>query len=159
MTAADETLTLGFFAYRPKELLQQRWQPLIDHLSAQLPGKRLELRLLDQTQMQQALTDGELDFVFTNPSHYIRLRAQTELTGAIATQVSLENALPTAVLAGVVVRQKARTDLRRLEDLRGQRVACAGKQSLGGYTAQAAALLERGGAAAVAQADRNRPAA
>ncbi|WP_320056340.1 diguanylate cyclase domain-containing protein [Desulfuromonas thiophila] len=144
VTAADETLTLGFFAYRPKELLQQRWQPLIDHLSAQLPGKRLELRLLDQAQMQQALTDGELDFVFTNPSHYIRLRAQTELTGAIATQVSLENALPTAVLAGVVVRQKARTDLRRLEDLRGQRVACAGKQYLGGYTAQAAALLERG---------------
>ena len=30
---ADETLTLGVFAYRPDSVLQDRYQPLTDYLS------------------------------------------------------------------------------------------------------------------------------
>lgn len=141
---SSETLTLGFFAYRPKPILEAQWQPLVDHLSRQMKGKRLLLRVLNQEEIQQALDANELDFVFTNPTHYIRLRTRTELTGALATLISLESGVLSPTLAGVVVRLKSRDDLQRFEDLRGKRVAVAGRQYLGGYTAQAHALTQRG---------------
>ena len=144
VAAQPETLYLGFFAYRPKAVLQAQWQPIVDHLNAHLHGKRLVLKILSQPEMQLALDRHELDFVFTNPVHYIRLRTHTPLSGALATLVSLESGSPSAQLAGVVVRLDSRTDLQTLGDLRGQRVAVAGTQYLGGYTAQAEALAQQG---------------
>lgn len=143
-TPAPQTLQLGFFAYRPKALLEAQWQPLVDYLNTRLEGRRLVLRILSQQEMQQALDRQELDFVFTNPAHYMRLRAHIPLSGALATLVSLESGSPSASLAGVVVRLDTRTDLQSLKDLRGQRVAVAGTQYLGGYTAQAEALVQQG---------------
>lgn len=58
--------------------------------------------------------------------------------------MSLESGSPSTSLAGVVVRLDTRTDLQLLPDLRGQRIALAGKQYLGGYTAQAEALVKQG---------------
>lgn len=143
-TPAPQTLQLGFFAYRPKALLEAQWQPLVDYLNTRLEGRRLVLRILSQQEMQQALDRQELDFVFTNPAHYVHLRTHIPLSGALATLVSLENGSPSASLAGVVVRLDTRTDLQTLQHLRGQRVAVAGTQYLGGYTAQAEALVQQG---------------
>jgi PAS domain S-box-containing protein len=140
----NHELTLGMFAYRPKPVLEARWQPLVDYLNQALPGHTLRLRVLDQEEIQAALRRKELDFVFTNPTHYILLREHNALSGALATLVNLEGNTPAASLGGVIIRAAGRDDLKRLADLRGKTIAAVGPDALGGYVAQVAELSRAG---------------
>lgn len=140
-----EELTLGFFAYRPKALLEERWQPLVEYLNDHLPGEvHLRLRVLGQAEMKEALQRGELHYLFTNPSHYIELRTISALSGALVTQITLEEGQPVSRLGGVVIRRADRDGPDTFEELRGKRIAIAGKQYLGAYTAPALELQKRG---------------
>ena len=136
------TLTIGMFAYRPVSVLEPAWRPLAWYLQERVPGTYVNIRLLNQDEMTLALQRDELDLVFTNPAHYITLRTQNALSGAIATQVSLEDGQAVSQLGGVVIRRKARTDIQRWQDLSGKVVAVTGTQYLGGYAAQANELVK-----------------
>lgn len=138
------TLTIGMFAYRPVSVLEPAWRPLAWYLQDRVPGTFVNIRFLGQDEMAQALQRNELDLVFTNPAHYVTLRTQNALSGAIATQVSLEDGQAVSQLGGVVIRRKARTDIRRWQDLSGKVIAVTGTQYLGGYAAQAQELVRRG---------------
>lgn len=138
---AEATLTLGIFAYRPKEVLLERYQPLADHLTEQLKTHRVVLRVLTQAEMEQAVEREELDFVFTNPSHYVLLRNQGKFTGVLATLVSLESGKAVDTLGGVIITNHARNDISSLEDLKHRNVGIPGSKFLGGYQTQAYELL------------------
>jgi len=141
-TFAQDTLTLGVFAYRPKEILLERYQPLADYLSNQLKTHQVVLRVLTQAEMEQAVEREELDFVFTNPSHYVLLRSQGKFTGALATLVSMESGHATDMLGGVIITNSNRNDIRTLQDLKHRHLGVPGNKFLGGYQTQAFELLE-----------------
>ncbi len=141
---ALDTLTLGVFAYRPKAILESRFKPLADYLSAELGGVRVELQVLEQAEIEQALAEGRLDLVFTNPSHYVVVRSQFNLTGALATLISLEGGQATSQLGGVILTQSGRSDIEGLADLKGRRIGVPGMKYLGGYQTQAHELLQAG---------------
>ena len=143
LPAAAETLTLGLFAYRPKAVLEARFQPLADYLSRELGGVDVRLRVLDQDEIEQALTRNELDLVFTNPSHYVLIRTQFNLTGALATLISQENGAPSSRLGGLIITRDDKR-VERVEHLRGRRIAVPGMKYLGGYQSQAYELLKAG---------------
>ena len=138
------TLTIGMFAYRPVSVLEPAWRPLAWYLQEQVPGVHVNIRFLDQDAMTRALERDELDLVFTNPAHYITLRTQNQLSGAIATLVALEEGKAVSQLGGVLIRRKERTDIQRWQDLPGKVVAVTGTQYLGGYATQAKELVQRG---------------
>ncbi|MBF0255626.1 MAG: EAL domain-containing protein [Gammaproteobacteria bacterium] len=140
---AEDRLVLGMFAYRPKPLLEERFQPLASYLSQQLGDARVELRLLDLEEIEAALAANQLDLLFTNPSHYIRLRSDNSLTGALATLVRLEHGNPVSALGGVILT-RADSPIQQLSDLRGRRIGIASSSYLGGYQAQALELQVQG---------------
>ncbi len=70
----EDALTLGIFAYRPKAVMEEKFGPLAGYLTEALPGGRVRLEILTQEEMEVALAAGRLDFVFTNPSHFVLLR-------------------------------------------------------------------------------------
>lgn len=141
---AQDVLTLGIFAYRPKEILEKRYQPLADYLSAQLGSIRVELRVLNQDEIELALLRKELDLVFTNPSHYTQLRLKNNFTGALATLVSLESGHPTSHVGGVIVTRPDSIDIDKLGDLKDRKIAIPGTRFLGGYQTQCLELLKAG---------------
>ena len=141
---AQEVLTLGVFAYRPKEVLERRYQPLADYLGSQLGTMRIELRVLTQDEIEQALKKKQLDLVFTNPSHYTQLRLQNSFTGALATLVSLESGHPTSYLGGVILARPDVRGINSLADLRDRNIAIPGTRFLGGYQTQAFELQQAG---------------
>ena len=143
LSAAAETLTLGLFAYRPKAVLEERYQPLADYLSRELGGVEVRLRVLDQEEIEQALARNELDLVFTNPSHYVLIRTQFNLTGALATLISQENGVATSQLGGLIITRDDKA-VARIADLRGRRIAVPGMKYLGGFQTQAYELMQAG---------------
>lgn len=141
---ARPVLTLGVFAFRPKPLMAHQYQPLIDYLGQQVPAAEFRLAVLTQDEMEQALTAGKLDLVFTNPSHFVVLRHMKQLTGAMATLVALEKGQPTSMLGGVILARADRNDIQWLADLREKRIAVPGVKYLGGYQTQAYEAMQTG---------------
>ncbi len=142
--AATETLTFGVFAFRPKPVMQARYQPLADYLSAQLKDVHIELRILEQSEMEVALANNQLDLLMTNPSHYLTVRSMNSLTGALATLVTLEAGHAVSQLGGCIITAANRQDIGGLEDLAGLRIAVPGTKYLGGYQTQAYELAQAG---------------
>ena len=133
--AQSPVLTLGVFAYRDKAVTQARWQPLADYLSQKLGKTRIEMVALEAHEIEAALQEKRLDFVFTNPRHYVELNQKNPLSGALVTLVELQNGKPVSTLGGVIVARSDRRDITGLADLRGKRIATVSTSLLGGYVA------------------------
>ena len=137
-------LTLGVFAFRPKPIMIERYQPLADYLSEKLGGTRVELEVLEQAELEEAVATRRVDLVMTNPSHYLELRSHNSLSGALATLVSSEAGQAVSSLGGCIIVRAGRGDITTLRDLKGRRVAISGPRFLGGYQAQAFELMQVG---------------
>ena len=141
---AADRLTLGVFAFRPKPLMIERYQPLAEYLSERLGGTRVVLEVLEQQELEEAVAAHRVDLVMTNPSHYLELRSHNSLSGALATVVSSESGQAVSSLGGCIIVRAGRGDITDLRDLKGRRVAIAGPRYLGGYQAQAFELMQVG---------------
>ena len=141
---ANNTLNLGFLAYRPKEVLEPKWSPLAEYLSDSINGHEVKLHILTEEEIYTALQKGELDLILTNSAHYIRLRQGFKLSGALATIMRSQNEQVVSSLGGVVFTRKDRQDINRYVDIIGQRIATMGNQHLGSYIAPIESLMREG---------------
>lgn len=122
--------------------MEDSYLPLVEYLNRTVPEVEVKLRVLTQTEMEQALELGELDFVFTNPSHFTLLRHQAKLTGAIATLVRMERTHAVSTLGGVIFTTQHHPEIKTLADIKGRNLGIPGKSYLGGYQVQAYELLQ-----------------
>jgi len=140
LAALADTLTLGVLAYRPIDQETARWQPLAEHLGKALPGQRVLLQALTYPELNRALERNELDFVLTNPAHYIELRQRNSLSGVLASLVESAGNTPLGAFGGVIFALASRQDLNSMQDLKERRVAFTGRSSFGGFQMQALEL-------------------
>ncbi len=139
--AAD--VRVAVLAFRPKAETLAQWQPTADFLSRTLAGQRFTMVPMNYDEIGRAIDAREVDFVLTNPSHYI-VEMRHHGLNRIATVIAEENGQKVSAFGGVIVTRADRTDIRELRDLRGKTIATPGIKSLGGYQVQALALLEAG---------------
>jgi diguanylate cyclase (GGDEF)-like protein/PAS domain S-box-containing protein len=124
--------------------MEASYRPLVEYLNQTVSEVNVKLRVLTQVEMEQALENGELDFVFTNPSHFVLLRYHVKLSGAIATLVRLEKSQAVSMLGGVIFTSQSHPEIQSLQDLKGRTLAVPGMAFLGGYQTQAYELLQEG---------------
>ena len=141
---AHTQLSFGVHSARPTAMVEAAWQPFVDYLNAGLDGVRVELRALDDAEVDSALAHGKLDLLLTNPAHFILLRASNPLSGAIATLVGEENGQALAEFGGVILVRAADPRIATLADLAGKRVGTTHANFLGTYPAQAFEMQSAG---------------
>ncbi len=141
--AATGEIRLGVLAWLGSEEAEVQWKPLAQTLERRLPGHRVVLRQYDLDEISEALGKGEVEFVITNPGHYITLEAEYGIS-RIATQVSVASQDPAHVVGSAVVVRADRKDLNRLEDLRGSTLAAVADDAFGGYQVIWAELRRHG---------------
>ncbi|MDR9467588.1 PhnD/SsuA/transferrin family substrate-binding protein [Marinospirillum sp.] len=123
---------LGVLAWRDAPSLQQGWQTTLQALEEQLPEYHLKVHWLDLQELEQAIAGQELDFVLTNPGHYVDLSSRYLL----APLASLQNSSvdpPQQAIGSVVVTLSSREELNDWQDLRGQRLAAVSPDAFGGF--------------------------
>jgi diguanylate cyclase (GGDEF)-like protein/PAS domain S-box-containing protein len=140
----DRPYTLGVFAFRPKPIIQERYGELGRYLSQHLGGVPVRVLPMSDGELEAGLARHELDFVLTNPTHYIKLRETGQLSGALATVVAKQGDRSVHGIGGVIVRRADREDLKDLNDLAHKRIAIAGRHYLGTFMAPAAELWRHG---------------
>lgn len=128
--AAD--IRVGVLAYRGAERAAEEWQPTLAHLNAALPEHSFNAVPLDIPGLTRAVEAGEVDFVVTNPGHYVELEARHRAT-RIATFETEGGPPPSAAIGSAVVVRTDRGDIGGLADLKGRRIAAVLPEAFGGF--------------------------
>lgn len=138
---ASDAALIAVLAFRDKAETERRWQPTADYLNQAIPGQRFRVVALSLPELQQDFAGLNPDFVVVQPTFYIELHQREPMT-RLATLVGPGEA--GGRFGGVILVDARRTDLNRLADLKGKRLAAVDIGSLGAYQAQAHLLLKAG---------------
>jgi len=133
---------VGILAFRPPAQVQQQWAALADYLQARL-GVPVRVRALNYDDLELALAHHELDFVLTNPAHYVRMAHQYHLSAPLSSLIIQEQGRPLAAFGGVIFTT-VRSTIATLADIEGHTVAAPSVNSFGGYLMQSYELLRAG---------------
>lgn len=139
---AAEPVRIGVQAVRSKAQTLQQWQPLAAMLKLAVPERDFIIEPLVHGEMERAVASRQLDFVLTNPAHYVLMARRSGLSAPLATLADNDRSLP--VFGGVIFTRAERTEINSLADLKGKTIAVATTDSLGGYQMQAYELLQAG---------------
>ena len=130
-----EEIRFGVFAYLGYEKTKERYEPLIEYLNTKL-DKKVILEVLNQEDMDLKIKNKELDIATTNPTHFLVIRQNTNLSGAIATLIEKGNGKPINSLAGVIVVRKD-SPINSIKDIKNKKIATPSLKHMGGFRAQA----------------------
>ena len=133
--AASQPVLIGVLSFRPIDQTLLQWTPMVNYLSRSIPGHEFRVVPMNYPDLDRAVKDGRLDFVFTNPDHFVLLRNQTSLAPILTVMPQIDGH-PVTSFGGVIVSRSDRTDINRLEDLAGRSVASPSAESLGGNLMQ-----------------------
>ncbi|MDD2829978.1 MAG: diguanylate cyclase [Sulfuricurvum sp.] len=135
---------IGVLAFRSKAETLQEWGPLAIYLSNKIPTHHFSIRPLTYAEFNKAAALNELDFMFTNPEHYIFLSSKYEASRMATLIRANVGEKELTQFGGVIIARSNRHDIQTLNDLRDKHIAAVDKFSLGGYLAQRVLLQENG---------------
>ena len=72
---AAEPVRIGVLAFLGGEAATAEWLPVVARLEGELPGRKVELLQFDHLGLAASAAAGTIDFVITNPGHYVELEA------------------------------------------------------------------------------------
>lgn len=139
-----EPVRIGVLAFRAQAQTRLQWQALAPALKQAIPERDFVLEALSYPELDDAVRARQLDFVLTNPSHYVRLSRLGGLSSPLATLAVVENGRYSTLFGGVVFSRAEQTSISSLRQIQGKTVAVAGTESLGGYQMQAYELKKAG---------------
>ena len=139
-----EPVRIGVAAFRPKSLTREQWQPLIKALKRTVADRDFNIDTYSFSELEAAAASRQVDFVLTNPGHYILINQQSGLSAPLATLVSDAGGQSLSVFGGVIFSQAGRRDIETVKDLKHKIVATAEVNSLGGYQMQAYEMARAG---------------
>ena len=134
---------IGVLAFRDIQATHQQWSALERYLSEEIDGQQIAVVPMYLDDLSQAVAAGQVDFVLTQPEHYVLLRARHGLA-AVSTLMSMAGEQPVAQFGGVIFTRAGRTDINTLSDVKGKTVASTHQNSFGSYRIQQWTLLEAG---------------
>ncbi len=139
---AVEKLIIGVLAYNGKQQAVERWQPTADYLKDQMHGYQFLIEPLTHEEFKHAINKGKLDFILTNPGHYVRLEVAFGVT-RIATFKSKFNNQVFTQFSSVIFTKKD-SNINTLEDLSGHSFAAVSEEAFGGFQLAQKALKDKG---------------
>lgn len=128
---ADE-VRIGVLAWFGNQSAEEQWRGLDKALQTQMPGRPVSLHYYDMAGLEKAVVDGDVDFIITNPGHYVALEARHGVTRIATQKITPGQDSMFAVGSAVIVRSE-RTDLQSLDDLRGKRLAATVAEGFSGW--------------------------
>ena len=144
---SKSTVKVGILALRSEQETTQRWQPLINHLNKVIPSRQFLLVVGNLSKLEQKVVDKEIDFLLTQPSHYVSLAHRYNLSSPLVSMIKndvLQGMQGYSVFAGVIFTSADRYDINQLSDLKNKLIATPTQKSLGAFQMQAFEMISEG---------------
>lgn len=143
-THGAEPIKIGVLAFRPKPQTLAQWQPLAAALKDALPEHDFVVEVFTFPELETAVSNRQIDFVLTNPGHYVLLTKRIGLSAPLATLAVDQDNQPISLFGGVIFTRAGQTDINTLSDIKGKTVSAVSTDSFGGYQMQAFELSKIG---------------
>ncbi len=144
VATAVEPVKIGVLSFRPKAETLKQWQPLAVVLKQSIPDQDFSVEAFNYDELNLAVASRQVDFVLTNPGHFVFLSRTIGVSAPLATLVMKESGQALSVFGGVIFSRSDRADIQALADVRGKTVATPTSESLGAYQMQAYELSKFG---------------
>ena len=141
---AAEPVRIAVLAFRPKLQTQAQWQPLAAALKAAIPERDFVVQAYTLSELDTVVAARQVDFVLTNPGHYVLLTRRSGLQAPLATLLMDESGQEVSAFGGVMFTRADHPPITSLTQLKGLTLATVHTDSLGGYQMQAYELLQAG---------------
>lgn len=138
---ASKNVLIGVLAFRSNAETLKEWEPTARYLDKMVPGYTFTILPLSYPEINEAVQNGKVDFIITNPGHYVYLEKEYHIS-RIATMMRYRDGQWLDQFGGVIFTRSERSDINTLEDLRGKKIAAVDPESLGGYAAQMNELFQ-----------------
>jgi diguanylate cyclase (GGDEF)-like protein/PAS domain S-box-containing protein len=139
-----ETVKIGVLATASKAKTVARWQPLAVLLKNAAPNRNFMIKAMTAPEMEMAVASRDLDFVLTDPGHYVLLAKRNGLSVPLATLAVDQNGQRTSVFGGVIFSRADQASINTLSDVKGKTIAFVDTGSFDGYQIQALELARVG---------------
>lgn len=139
---APPELRIGVLAYRGAEEAERTWQSTFDYLAHALPQYKIQVVSGTAAFLTAAVAAHRLDFLITNPGHFLELKVDYSAT-ALATEQDLEGPSPSEAVGAAIFVPSGSLELQTLSDLRHVRVAAVSPDAFG-FRAASREFRERG---------------
>ncbi|MEO5342442.1 MAG: EAL domain-containing protein [Gammaproteobacteria bacterium SHHR-1] len=138
-------MRIGVLAHRGEALVMESWQGHADYLNERLAPLRFEIVPLPFANREMTLAvEGRLvDFIITNPGHYIELQLGGHATAIATRRVQGSNGIIDS-FGGSLVTLPHRQDIQSYKDLRGKTLLIPSVHSLGAWQSQLREALQQG---------------
>ncbi|MCE5312037.1 MAG: diguanylate cyclase [Nitrospiraceae bacterium] len=137
-------MKIGILSFRPKPQTLAQWQPLAKALKHAMPERDFVIKPLTYPELNKAVAEKQLDFVFTNPGHFVQLKVKGGLSAPLATLAVDLGGRRFSVFGGSILSRAGDARINTLKDIRGRTIAVPDTESLGGYQMQAYELFLTG---------------
>ncbi len=130
----EKIARVGVLAFRGTDAAKTRWEPLLRYLSASIPNWRFELVPVTLITAPERLEANALDFIITNPGHYVSLAERFQLS-ALATRERRHLNQKSGLLnyGTAIFTRSDRDEIQTLSDLSGQTLAAVSPEAFGGF--------------------------
>lgn len=136
-------IRFGVFAYLGKEQTYDKYKHLENYLNGVLKQK-VVIEVLSAEEIEEKISNKELDIVTTNPTHFLLIRHKFALSGALATLISKnEYGVLSSQLGGVMIAT-THSKINTVYDIKDKKVATLGIKNMGGFRSQAYELKKYG---------------
>ncbi|MBW2107928.1 MAG: PhnD/SsuA/transferrin family substrate-binding protein, partial [Deltaproteobacteria bacterium] len=130
--AQNETVRIGVLAKRGADQCLAMWSPTAKYLSDTIRDKAFVIVPLGFDDIYSSVEQGKVDFVLANSSFYVELERWYGIN-RIATLKNRRLGGVYTKFGGVIFCRADRTDIRKIEDLKGKRFMAVEQKSFGGW--------------------------
>ncbi len=136
--------TIAVLALRGDTHALAQWQPLINHLNRQFPDESFQLLPLNLADMGEAVSNGQVDFLLTNPAQYIQLDNSYPLRWLVSLRSSKNQQNASNNVIGSVILVRRDSTVTKATQLTGKKVGAVSPDAFGGYLLGYKELLAAG---------------
>jgi two-component system sensor histidine kinase TtrS len=123
-------IRVGVLAYRGADRATDSWTGTFTHLNRALPQWHFTMAAGDLAFLDTEAAAGRLDFIITNPGHYVELETAYGAS-RIATVESIGGPPPAAAVAATVFIRADQAGIKDIADLRGRTLAAVSPETFG----------------------------
>ena len=132
--SAQRHLTIGIVNGQLDSEAAQSFEPFTAYLASRIPGTQFQMVPLATIEdLVQAVERKQLDFAFATPAALVELNVRLGARAIATVLQPVPGGQDYPWLAGAIFVRDSRTDIRRLEDVRGKRVIALSPLALGGW--------------------------
>jgi len=125
-------VNVGVLAHRGTGDFETTWAPLRDYLDQEILGWRFQFTPVTLTSAQGQLENHNVDFLITNPGHYIALERDFPMS-VLATRVRLSASGEATRAFGSTIFTVAGSEIEALRDIKGGSVLAVDADAFGGF--------------------------